>query len=40
LFKAPRGMAIAGIVLSLIIIFIIISIWGTIFNALDTFFNK
>ena len=40
LFKAPRGMAIAGLVLSLIIIFIIISIWGTIFNALDTFFNK
>lgn len=40
LFKSPRGMAIAGIVLSLIIIFIIISIWGTIFNALDTFFNK
>jgi hypothetical protein len=40
LFKSPRGMAIAGLVLSLIIIFIIISIWGTIFNALDTFFNK
>lgn len=40
LFKAPRGMAIAGLVLSLIIIFIIISIWGTIFNALETFFNK
>ena len=40
LFKAPRGMAIAGLVLSLIIIFIIISIWCTIFNALDTFFNK
>lgn len=40
LFKAPRGMAIAGLVLSFIIIFIIISIWGTIFNALDAFINK
>ena len=40
LFKAPRSMAIAGLVLSLIIIFIIIVFWGTIFNALDTFFNK
>ena len=40
LFKSPRGMAIAGLVLSLIIIFIIIFTWGTIINALDTFFNK
>ena len=40
LFKSPRGMAIAGLVLSLIIIFIIIFTWGTISNALDTFFNK
>lgn len=40
LFKAPRGMAIAGLALSLIIIIIIISIWGTIFNALDSLFNK
>ena len=39
LFKSPRGMAIAGLVLSLIIIFIIISIWGTIINALDSFLN-
>ena len=39
LFKSPRGMAIAGLVLSLIIILIIISIWGTIFNALDAIFN-
>lgn len=39
-FKVPRGMAIAGLVLSLIIIFIIISIWGAIINTLDTFFNN
>ena len=32
LFKAPRGMAIAGIALSLIIIFIIFAIMGTMIN--------
>ncbi len=40
LFKAPRGMAIAGLVLSLIIIFIIIIFWSAIISLLDSFVNK
>ena len=36
LFKAPRGMAIAGLILSSIIIIIIISIWGAITKFLDS----
>ncbi len=40
LFKAPRGMAIAGLVLSLIIIFIIIVFWSAFVHLVDSFFNK
>ena len=40
LFKAPRGMAIAGLVLSLIIIFIIIVFGSAFVHLVDTFFNK
>ena len=36
LFKAPRGMAIAGFVLSLIIIFAIIAVMGSIAAFLDS----
>lgn len=36
IFKAPRGMAIAGLILSLVIIIVIIIIWGTIMELLDT----
>ena len=40
IFKAPRGMAIAGLVLSLIIIFIIIVFWSAFVHLVDSFFNK
>lgn len=40
LFKAPRGMAIAGLILSLIIIFIIIIFWSAFVSLLDSFANK
>lgn len=40
LFKAPRGMAIAGLVLSLIIIFIIIVFWSAFVHLVDSFFNQ
>ena len=36
LFKAPRGLAITGCVLSLILILVIVAIWGSIVSALDT----
>lgn len=40
LFKSPRGMAIAGLVLSFILIFAIISFTGAALSFLDTLFNK
>ena len=36
LFKAPRGMAIAGLVLSLVLIIVIIMIFGTIMELFDS----
>ena len=33
LFKAPRGMAIAGFILSFVVIFVIIAVMGSIFAA-------
>ena len=40
LFKAPRGMAIAGFVLSFVIIFIIIATMGAAMEFLDSIFSK
>lgn len=40
MFKAPRGMAIAGLILSLIIIIIILIFASAIYGTLETFFNK
>lgn len=40
LFKAPRGMAIAGFVLSFVIIFIIIATMGATIEFLDSVFSK
>lgn len=39
LFKAPRGLAIAGFVLSFVLIIVIIVIWSSIVSALDSFFK-
>ena len=39
LFKAPRGMAIAGFVLSLIVIFLIIAFMGSIAALFDSWFH-
>ena len=36
IFKAPRGMAIAGLILSLVIIIVIIIIWSTIMELFNT----
>ena len=40
LFKAPRGMAIAGFILSFVIIFIIIATMGATIGLLNSIFNK
>jgi hypothetical protein len=39
LFKAPRGLAIAGLVLSFVLIIVIIIIWSSIVSALDSIFK-
>ena len=39
LFKAPRGLAIAGLVLSFVLIIVIIIIWSSIVSALNSIFK-
>ena len=40
LFKSPRGMAIAGLVLSIVLVMAIIAFMGAAFSFLGTLFNK